>query len=176
MLSWVWLSAFPWPEAHQARLSMGLSWQEYCSGLPFLLQGIFPTQGSNPRPLHWQADSLPLSHLGSPTVALTSLNINSPRSARGFQDREQQLDQVSSQRPSMLQAHLSQMHTTWKWRSSWWTLMCDATKCRNESSSSYVSRKEPGTSWRLEERTLLPEPWPNLSHRFFLAASSSSTL
>ena len=34
-----------------------------------LLLGIFPTQGSNlclPRFLHWQADSLPLSHLGSP--------------------------------------------------------------------------------------------------------------
>ena len=32
----------------------------------FLLQGIFPTQGSNLcllRLLHWQADSLPLSHL-----------------------------------------------------------------------------------------------------------------
>ena len=34
-------------------------------GCHFLLQGIFPTQGSNPRLLHWQADSLPLSHLGS---------------------------------------------------------------------------------------------------------------
>ena len=35
----------------------------------FLLQGIFPTQGLNPHLLcllHWQADSLPLSHLGSP--------------------------------------------------------------------------------------------------------------
>ena len=33
-----------------------------------LLQGIFPTQGSNPcllSLLHWQADSLQLSHLGS---------------------------------------------------------------------------------------------------------------
>ena len=28
--------------------------------------GIFPDQGSNPRLLPWQADSLPLSHLGSP--------------------------------------------------------------------------------------------------------------
>ena len=28
--------------------------------------GIFPDQGSNSRPLHWQADSLPLSHWGSP--------------------------------------------------------------------------------------------------------------
>ena len=31
----------------------------------FLLQGIFPTQGSNPSLLHWQADSLSLHHLGS---------------------------------------------------------------------------------------------------------------
>ena len=31
-------------------------------GCHFLLQGIFPTQESNPRVLHWQADSSPLSH------------------------------------------------------------------------------------------------------------------
>jgi len=29
--------------------------------------GIFPDQGSNPCPPHWQEDSLPLSHQGSPT-------------------------------------------------------------------------------------------------------------
>ena len=38
-------------------------------GCHFLLQGIFPTQGLNPHLLqeilHWQAVSLPLSHLGS---------------------------------------------------------------------------------------------------------------
>ena len=28
--------------------------------------GIFPDQGSNPCPLHWQADSQPLNHQGSP--------------------------------------------------------------------------------------------------------------
>ena len=28
--------------------------------------GIFPDQGSNPCPLHWQADSQPLGHQGSP--------------------------------------------------------------------------------------------------------------
>ena len=39
-------------------------------GYHFLLQGIFLTQGSNPRLLHWQADSLPLSHLGSPIQGL----------------------------------------------------------------------------------------------------------
>ena len=31
-------------------------------GCHFLLQGIFPTQGSKPHLLHWQAGSLPLSH------------------------------------------------------------------------------------------------------------------
>ena len=35
-------------------------------GCHFLLQGIFLTPGLNPRLLHWQADSLPVSHLGSP--------------------------------------------------------------------------------------------------------------
>ena len=31
--------------------------------------GIFPDQGSNPCPLHWQADSQPLRHQGSPRKA-----------------------------------------------------------------------------------------------------------
>ena len=30
--------------------------------------GIFPDQGSNPCPLHWQADSQPLHHQGSPVI------------------------------------------------------------------------------------------------------------
>ena len=30
--------------------------------------GVFPDQGSNPCLLHWQADSLPLSHQGSPII------------------------------------------------------------------------------------------------------------
>ena len=32
--------------------------------------GIFPDQGSNPCPLHWQADSQPLRHQGSPPILL----------------------------------------------------------------------------------------------------------
>ena len=32
--------------------------------------GIFPDQGSNPCPLHWQADSQPLRHQGSPIKRL----------------------------------------------------------------------------------------------------------
>ena len=31
--------------------------------------GIFPDQGSNSYPLHWQADSSPLSHQGSPRTS-----------------------------------------------------------------------------------------------------------
>ena len=34
-------------------------------GCHFLLQGIFPTQGSNPSLLHWQVDSSPLSYPGT---------------------------------------------------------------------------------------------------------------
>ena len=52
---------------HQAPLSMELYQQE--AGCHFLLQGIFPTQGSNPGFLHWQVDSLSMSHLGSPLLS-----------------------------------------------------------------------------------------------------------
>ena len=48
---------------------MEFSRQEYWSGCHFLLQGLFLTQGLNPSLLyllHWQEDSLPLSHPGSP--------------------------------------------------------------------------------------------------------------
>ena len=41
-------------------------------GCHFLFQGIFPTPGLNLRLLcllHWQADSLPLHHLGSPNMS-----------------------------------------------------------------------------------------------------------
>ena len=43
----------------------------------FLLQGIIPNQGSNPRLLdllHWQEDSLPLSHLESPIIKVDNFN------------------------------------------------------------------------------------------------------
>ena len=43
-------------------------------GCHFLLQRIFPTQGSNLCLLHWQADSLPLSHLGSPQNKYKAIN------------------------------------------------------------------------------------------------------
>ena len=36
--------------------------------------GILPDQGSNPCPLHWQADSQPLRHQGSPILLLIYFN------------------------------------------------------------------------------------------------------
>ena len=69
LLSHVQLFVTSWTVVCQAPLSIGLSRQEYWSRLPFLLQEIFLTQGSNPHLLHLlhcQVGSLPLSHLGSP--------------------------------------------------------------------------------------------------------------
>ena len=40
--------------------------------------GIFPTQGSNLHS-HWKADSLPLSHLGSPVLLCPALFLESAR-------------------------------------------------------------------------------------------------
>ena len=53
--------------------------KEYQSGLRFLLQGFFLNQGSNLHLLHWQADSLPLSHQGSHKE--NYINIFSPHNA-----------------------------------------------------------------------------------------------
>ena len=39
-----------------------------CAGLARPWHGIFPDQGSDPRPLRWQADSLPLDHQGHPNT------------------------------------------------------------------------------------------------------------
>ena len=77
LLSCVRLSTTPWIVPHQAPLSMEFSRQEYGSRLPFLLQGIFLTQGSNLHLLHWQEDSLPLGHVGSQFILIKHPNLKS---------------------------------------------------------------------------------------------------
>ena len=62
----VWPFPTPWTIAAMCILSMGFPGREYWSGCHLLLQGIFPTQGPDLSPLHWQLGSSPLSHLGSP--------------------------------------------------------------------------------------------------------------
>ena len=66
LLSHVWLFVTEWTVACQAPLSMGFPRKKYWSGLPCPPPGDLSTQGSNPRLLHWQVGSLPLSHLRSP--------------------------------------------------------------------------------------------------------------
>ena len=61
-------SVISWTVDHKTPLSMGFSRQEYWSELHFLLQRIFPTQGSNtciPNLLHCRWIFYPLSHGGS---------------------------------------------------------------------------------------------------------------
>ena len=66
----------PWIVGCQAPLSRGFPDKDAGVGCHFFLQlqGIFPTQGLNPRLLHWQ-DSLMLGHQGSLILPL-SLHIN----------------------------------------------------------------------------------------------------
>jgi len=76
LLSHVWLFVTPWTVARQAPLPWDSPGKNSWIGCCFLLQGIFPTQGSNPRLLHWQADCLPLSYLGSPSAVCTLCHLN----------------------------------------------------------------------------------------------------
>ena len=64
-LSRVQLFVTPWTVAYQGPLSIGIFRQEYWSGLPLLLQEIFPTQGSNPGLPHCRQTLYRLSHQGS---------------------------------------------------------------------------------------------------------------
>ena len=65
--------ATPWTLYHQALLSMQFLRQEYWSGFPFPSQGIFLTQESNPHLMHWQVESLPLSHQRSQFSSVAQL-------------------------------------------------------------------------------------------------------
>ena len=71
--SHVWLFVTPWTIASRLLCLWKFPSKDTGAGCHFLLQGIFPAQGSNPhipQLLQRQADSLPLSHLGSPWVQL----------------------------------------------------------------------------------------------------------
>ena len=85
--------------------------------------GIFPDQGSNPCPLHWQADSQPPRHLGSPylmyfdgqenKVSLRSYDTwisvigNSPLSWVIFSRNSNQLENLSPWLESLIHKNLT---------------------------------------------------------------------
>ena len=54
-----------WPQQLQRAGSAVVTQAPSCSAA----RGILPDQGSNPCPLHWQADSQPLCHQGSPKLS-----------------------------------------------------------------------------------------------------------
>ena len=62
----VWLFVTPWTVACQAPLSMGLSRQEYWSGLPFLSPGHLPDTGIKPGTPWLRVVSLPSEPPGKP--------------------------------------------------------------------------------------------------------------
>ena len=70
-LSHVRLFVTPWTVAHQASLSMGLSRQEYWSGLPFPSPGGLPDRGIEPRSPALQADALP----SEPSVLISNCSL-----------------------------------------------------------------------------------------------------
>ena len=63
----------PWTVALQAPRSMGLPKQEYWSVLPLPSPGDLPDLGIEPVSPTWKANSLPLSHLGSPQCSITPI-------------------------------------------------------------------------------------------------------
>ena len=65
-LSRVQLFVTPWTVAHQAPLSMGLSRQEYWSGLPFPSPGDLPEPGIEPGSSVLWTDALPSEPPGKP--------------------------------------------------------------------------------------------------------------
>ena len=66
MLSCVQFSATPRTVATRFLCSWDSPGKNTGVGCHFPLQGIIPSQASNLCFLHWQADTLPLSHRGSP--------------------------------------------------------------------------------------------------------------
>ena len=97
-------SATLWTAARQAPLSMGFSTQEYWSGLPYPLPGPLPEPGIEPGSPAVQADSLSLSHRGSPTDLTTLSPCSAPCGtcfviAGSLEKQVAQREAVTCQRP-----------------------------------------------------------------------------
>ena len=67
LFSHVWLFVTPWTEDSRLFCPWDFPGKNSGVGCHFLLQGIFLNQGLNLHLLHWQANSLSLSHKGSHT-------------------------------------------------------------------------------------------------------------
>ena len=91
----------PWIVTHQATLSIVFSqtrileWVTISSS-----RGIIPTRGSNLCLLHWQVDSLPLCHLGSPKKCDIFFSQNERKKYDHFHDTKKAFDKI--QHPFMV--------------------------------------------------------------------------
>ena len=66
-----WTVVYPWTVVCQAPLSIGFPRQKYWGGLLFPSPGDLPRWGIERCLLHWQVDSLPVSHQRSPWQPLS---------------------------------------------------------------------------------------------------------
>ena len=73
LLSRVRFFVTPWTLAYQAPPSMGLSRQEYSSGVPFPSPGDLPNPGMEPGSPAFQADALTSEPPGKPQIETLSL-------------------------------------------------------------------------------------------------------
>ena len=71
-----WCAAVQGVAKIQAPLSLGFLMQEYWIGLLFPSPGDLLNPGIKPASPAWQADALPLSHLGSPLLYIWCLCLN----------------------------------------------------------------------------------------------------
>ena len=75
LLSSVWLFMTPWTVAVRLFFPWNFPWQNTRVGCHFLLQGIFPTQGSNLSLLHCRQTLYHLSHQGNDVFEWNYINI-----------------------------------------------------------------------------------------------------
>ena len=82
-------SVTPWTATRQAPLSMGFPRQRILEGVAISSRESLPDPGTEPTSPAWQADSLPVSRLGSPFKSITQLQNPEERStihSWGIQD------------------------------------------------------------------------------------------
>ena len=107
----------------QAPLSTGFSRQEYCSGSHALLQGIFPTQGSNPHLLCllcWQVGSLPLAPPGKASWTNTQPENNNNNEIVPFATVWMKLEMIILSEGSHREKQIL-YDTTYMWNLNKWT-------------------------------------------------------
>ena len=90
----------------------GISQARPLEWVAFLLQGVFSTQGWNPSLLHWQADSLPRSHQGGPTIRCTICSILKLLKSKLKKEWEKRAGKVSY--PNEVSFMVSYLRGNWK--------------------------------------------------------------